>query len=267
MVNQLTNRRAAAPNASVLLGLALLLASARCATSHRAAGSRPVVALNAGSATDAWTALLERRASLASIQAYLRIHATAGQASRSFRATLFRDSSQRTLVEALTPLGTAAFTLFSDGTDAIFIDHLNRKVWRGPASSAADVEGDLVPAVDLPELALLVAALPMDSRLPATQCRSCSAGAGLLVMEQGEVRYTVGPAGLARAVVERRGERLEVDYSPPSFPPSALVIDRFLDGSPSPVQSLKIQILDLVSGPAVLSPPSIPSDYSCCAGR
>jgi len=238
-----------------------------CATVHRPRGAQPIAAVSATTAEDAWSALLARRAALTSVQAYLRIRATAGQSSRSFRATLSRDSGQRTLVEALTPLGTAAFTLFSDGREAVFIDHLDRKFWRGPASSLASIAGDLVPTIDLAELALLTAGLPIDSALPARRCESCIAEAGRIVMQQGEVLYTVGSAGLAGAVIRRGGEQLKIDYSPASFPPSAINIGRYLAESPSPVESLQIQILDLVSDPAAVKPPVIPADYSCCAGR
>ena len=237
-----------------------------CASIHRPRGGQPIAAVSASSADDAWRSLLARRDTLASLQAYIRIRATSGQTSQSFRATLSRDSGQRTLVEALTPLGTAAFTLFSGGADALFIDHLNRKFWRGAASSIGSIAGGLVPTVNLAELALLAVGLPIDSTSPATPCQACAAESGRIVIQQGEVRYAVGPAGLARAVVQRGVETLKVDYSPASFPPKVITVERYLADATSPTQRLEIHILDLVTGPAPVQPPAIPADYSCCAG-
>jgi hypothetical protein len=237
-----------------------------CATLRRPHGAQPVAAVSAGTAEDAWRDLVSRRSSLTAIQAYVRIRATAGQTSQSLRATLSRDSGQRALVEALTPLGTAAFTLFSDGADALFLDHLSRKFWRGPASSIGSVAGGLVPTVNLAELMLLAVGLPIDSTSAATRCQLCPAEPGRIVIQQGDVRYTVGSAGLASAIVQRGGESLKVDYSPPSFPPSAIDLGRYLGDSTTATQRIELRILDLVTGPAPLQPPAIPAGYTCCAG-
>jgi hypothetical protein len=85
-------------------------------------------------------------------------------------------------------------------------------------------------------------------------------------MQQGSVRYTVGAAGLASAVVETGEESLTVDYTPPSFPPSMVTIERFASNSARVLQRLEIQILDLATNPATVAPPPIPADYACCAG-
>jgi hypothetical protein len=220
-----------------------------------------VAPLLARTADAAWDDLLARRGAVGSIQAYLRIRATTGDGSQSFRATLSRDSAHRAKAEALTPLGTAAFTLFSDGTDAVFVDHLNRKFWRGPASSVPGIAGYGVPAVNLVDLALLLVGLPVDNKVPASRCEACPAEADRIVMQQGDVRYTVGSAGLARAVVQRNDESISVDYSPPAFPPATVHVGRFVGGSSSATETLTIQILDLVSGSRGVSPPGIPAGY------
>jgi hypothetical protein len=232
-----------------------------CATVRRPRGAQAIAPVTAGTASAEWSELLTRRAALASIQAYLRIRATTGADSQSFRATLSRDSSNRVKVEALTPLGTAAFTIFSDGSEAIFLDHLHRRFWSGPASSIPDIAGGVVPAVNLPELALLLIGLPIDNAAPAARCETCPAEPDRIVMQQGEIRYTVGSGGLARAVLQRNEERITVDYSPPAFPPATVSVGRSVGGSSPASETLVIQILDLVSDPHTVARPSIPAGY------
>jgi hypothetical protein len=176
------------------------------------------------------------------------------------------DARQRTLVEALTPLGTSAFTLFSDGTEAVFLDHLHRKFWRGQPSSIGTIARGLVPIVDLTELALLLVGLPVDDPRTATRCESCETAPDRTVMQQGDVRYVVAPSGLAATIIQRAGETLRVDYSPPAFPPSAVSIGRYLGDSTSPAELLEIRILDLGTDLAPVVAPAVPSDYGCCAG-
>lgn len=84
--------------------------------------------------------------SVPAIRGLMRIHATRGGRSDSFRAQLVvAPASRRVELTAYTPLGTSAITLFAEADRVVFLNHIDRTRWEG---SAADVAffGGLEPA-------------------------------------------------------------------------------------------------------------------------
>jgi hypothetical protein len=67
----------------------------------------------------------------------MRIRATSGEKTQSFRAMLHASPSAM-LLNAYTPLGTSAFRLYSSGDRVVFLNDLQNTSWTGtPAQFAA----------------------------------------------------------------------------------------------------------------------------------
>ena len=80
------------------------------------------------------------------IRALVRVRATNGAQTQSFRAQLLVEpATQRVQLTAYTPVGTTAMTLFADGDRVTFLDHINRTAWQGSAQSL-DFFGGAPPA-------------------------------------------------------------------------------------------------------------------------
>lgn len=152
------------------------------------------------------------------------MRAESGQRRQSFNARIAVDSSGRARIDGLTPIGTAAITIWSDGANVIYLDHINNVFWKGPANA---LSGSL--RVIAERGAFLLAGLPVDD--PA-------------------VTYRTEPTGLAEATVA--GVRFS--YVPPAFPPSRVIIESGSD-------RIEVEHADLSSGSEPLSPPPIASDY------
>jgi hypothetical protein len=114
------------------------LRPALCALFLMACRSAPVneTPLQAGQALD----------SVHSLRALVRVRATSGERTESFKAQLVVEpSTQRVELTAYTPVGTSAMTLFADGDRVTFLDHVNRTAWQGSAQSL-DFFGGAPPA-------------------------------------------------------------------------------------------------------------------------
>jgi len=80
------------------------------------------------------------------IRALMRVKATNGERTETFRAQLLVEpSTQRVELTAYTPVGTTAMTLYADGDRVTYLDHINRIVWQGSAQSL-DFFGGAAPA-------------------------------------------------------------------------------------------------------------------------
>jgi hypothetical protein len=187
---------------AVVLLIALLAA---CRTARPAGEETPVAPLTSTSPADAARQLTARRAQLTGERSLLRIRATNGDRSQSFRAQL-----QIMLLTAYTPLGTTAIRLYADASEVTFINDLEGTWWHGTAADFASSFG-FFGRTSPYSMALLIDGLPVD----------------------GSITYDYAAAGLARANV---GD-VAVTYDPPSYPPKNVTIVR---GS----QKLEIETLE-----------------------
>lgn len=79
---------------------------------------------------------------LRTVRSVMRVRITSAERTQSFRAQLLLQPARgRMELNAYTPIGTAAFTLFADGTRVTFLNHLERTAWRGDAAGLAGAIG------------------------------------------------------------------------------------------------------------------------------
>ncbi|MDP9360280.1 MAG: hypothetical protein M3P29_02390 [Acidobacteriota bacterium] len=202
-----------------------------CRTARSAGEETPLTALTSASAAAAARQLAARRAQLTTERSLLRIRATNGDRSQSFRAQLQVDGSGRMLLTAYTPFGTNAMRLYAAGDEVTFVNDFEGTWWRGSVAEFArsfGFFGSASPTV----MALLIAGLPAE-------------GNGF--------EYAYAPAGLARASV---GD-VVVTFEPPSYPPQHITVVRA-------EQTLDIETLESAMTAAVIVPPAIPANYRCC---
>jgi hypothetical protein len=216
------------PRAISILALATLLAA--CRTTRPAGEETPVAPLTSTSPADAARQLTARRAQLTGQRSLLRIRATNGDRSQSFRAQLQIDRSNRMLLTAYTPLGTTAIRLYADAAEVTFINDLEGTWWHGTPADFANSFG-FFGTTSAYSMALLIAGLPAD----------------------GSITYDYSAAGLSRATV---GD-VAINYDPPSYPPKHVTIVR---GS----QKLEIETLESAMTTASVAKPEAPSGYRCC---
>jgi hypothetical protein len=214
------------PRAIFVLALATLLAG--CRTTRPAGEETPVAPLTSTTPADAARQLTARRAQLTGERSLLRIRATNGDRSQSFRAQLQIDNSNRMLLTAYTPLGTTAIRLYADASEVTFINDLEGTWWHGTAADFANSFG-FFGAASPYSMSLLIAGLPAE---------------GLL---------TYANAGLSRANV---GD-VVVTYDPPSYPPKHVTIVRG-------AQKLEIETLESAMTTASVAKPVAPNGYRCC---
>jgi hypothetical protein len=170
------------------------------------------------------------RAQLIGERSLLRIRATNGERSQSFRAQLQIDSGSRMLLTAYTPLGTTAIRLYADVSEVTFINDLEGTWWHGTAAEFANSFGFFGTASPY-SMALLIAGLPAE----------------------GPMTYDYAAAGLSRANV---GDAV-VTYGPPSYPPKHVTIARG-------AQKLEIETLESTMTTASVAKPTAPNGYRCC---
>ncbi|HEX3579826.1 MAG TPA: hypothetical protein VHY33_14780 [Thermoanaerobaculia bacterium] len=212
---------------AIVLLVALLAA---CRTTRPAGEETPVAPLTSTSPADAARELAARREQLTGQRSLLRIRATSGDRSQSFRAQLQIDNGNRMLLTAYTPLGTTAIRLYADASEVTFINDLEGTWWHGSAAEFARSFG-FFGAASPYSMALLIAGLPAE----------------------GPITYDYAAAGLSRANV---GD-VSVTYDPPSYPPTHVTIVRG-------AQKLEIETLESAMTTASVAKPSAPNGYRCC---
>jgi hypothetical protein len=212
---------------AVVLLIALLAA---CRTTRPAGEETPVAPLTSTSTSDAARQLTARRAQLTGERSLLRIRATNGDRSQSFRAQLQIDNSNRMLLTAYTPLGTTAVRLYADASEVTFINDLEGSWWHGSAAEFSRSFG-FFGTTSPYSMALLIIGLPAE----------------------GPMTYDYAAAGLSRANI---GD-VVVTYDPPSYPPKHVTIVR---GG----QKLEIEMLEAVTTTASVAKPAAPGGYRCC---
>jgi len=215
----------------VLVAVTLVALLASCRTSRPDGDETPVSPLLATDAPSAQRELAERRAQLRTERSLVRIRATNGSQSQSFRAQLQVDGSGRMLLTAYTPLGTNAIRLYTAGDEVTFVNDLEGTWWHGSAGDFAGSFG-FFGNTSPHTIALLMIGLP---------------GAG------NNVLYQYGPSGIANATA---GDVL-VDFSPPIYPPKHVSV---VHGA----QKLEIETLQTAMTTALIVAPDVPKSYRCC---
>jgi hypothetical protein len=232
------------------VSLAALSILSSCRTARPAGKESPVTSLAAPDRVAAFSDLQARRAEFAGERALMRIRATVGERTQSFRAQLQVDRAHRVLLTAYTPIGTTAITLFADGDRVIFLNALEQTAWKGSAtdfSRSFGFFGPLAPS----EMAMLLFGLPARSAPDARMLDAGTFGGGKGLI------YDVTPTGLAQASIETDSDLLVVHFDPPVQPPQHVEVDH------GP-QKLDVQLLEVMASDAVLEPPAIPDSYRCC---
>ena len=214
---------------AVIVVVATLLAG--CRTTRPAGEESPVAPLTSESGPDAARQLTARRARLTGERSLLRIRATNGERSQSFRAQLQLDGNGRMLLTAYTPLGTTAIRLYASADQVVFINDLEGTWWHGNAVEFASTFG-FFGATPPSAMALLIAGLPADGHA---------------------IAYDYAPAGIARATV---GD-VVVTFDPPSYPPKHVTVARG-------AQKLEIETLEAAMTTAGITRPEAPASYRCC---
>lgn len=231
------------PLPRIALLLLLLTGATRCASSRQEV--RPLPPLDAATPAQAWDELLRIRREEPRLASYASIRVESEGSKQSFRATIATDERGRLRVDAFTPMGTAAFSLYDDGTETTMIDHVNRTWWKGPFPRAARSLG-LPESLDAHSLAMIAFGLPA-SAAPESE-------RGERIVQAG-VSYRVGKAGLAEAL----GEGWTAKYEPPSFPPRSLTIST-ADGA----RAMTVRHLEPGAASRAVEPPKIATSYRCC---
>ena len=214
--------------AFALVAFAALLAG--CRTTRPAGEETPVVPLTSSSPADAARQLAARRAQLTGERSLLRIRATNGDRTQSFRAQLQIDAGGRMLLTAYTPIGTTAIRLYADNAEVVFVNDLEDTWWHGSAADFADSFGFFGSTPPF-AMALLIEGLP----------------------SEGPIIYEYASAGLSRAAA---GD-VAVTFDPPSYPPQHVTIVRA-------VQKLEIETLESATTTASVAKPEVPANYRCC---
>jgi len=170
------------------LALVALFVCIACRTG-RPTGA-PVAPLTAPTAEAAAQQLRERRAEFHGMKSLMRVRATRGGQTQSFRAQLAVHDAQRMELTAYTPVGTTALKMKANGND----------VTTDPAVPPNSFDflrtAELTPA----EVGMLLLGLPPRDGL--------------------QVEYT--PAGLASA----SAGGIQATFDPPSFPAKRVVLTR-----------------------------------------
>jgi hypothetical protein len=211
---------------AIIFFIALLAA---CRTTRPAGEETPVAPLTSASPADAARQLTARRAQLTGKRSLLRIRATNGDRSQSFRAQLQLDAGGRMLLTAYTPIGTTAIRLYADNAEVVFINDLEGTWWHGSAADFASSFG-FFGSTPPYAMALLIAGLPSDG-----------------------ITSDYAAAGLSRATI---GD-VAVTFEPPSYPPQHVSIVRG-------AQKLEIETLESAMTTASVAKPEVPSGYRCC---
>jgi hypothetical protein len=234
-------RRSSRAGAAALL--ILLAGATRCASWRQEV--RPLPPLAAASAAEAWDELLRIRRESPRLASYASIRVESAGSKQSFRATIATDERGRLRVDAFTPVGTAAFTLYADGDETTMIDHVNRSWWKGPFATAARSLG-LPGSLDAHSLAMIAFGLPASAKPESER--------GEWIVQDG-VSYRVEAKGIA----EVTGEGWTAKFDAPSFPAGAVTIST-VDGG----RAMSVRHLEPGAASRAVEVPKVDPSYRCC---
>ena len=216
--------------AEFVLACAIGLALSGCRTARPVGVEAPLQPLGAMSRQAVIPELHKQMSQLHAIRSLMRIRASSGGRSLSFRARMLVEPRTRRMeLVAYTPFGTAAMTIIADGDRVVFLDHIRDTAWEGSAVELAESIGFFDPQLGLAAWGMDVAGFPA----------------------QGEFQAAEG--GLASAMI---GDMTLV-FDPPAFPPSHVTVTR--GGAKA-----EITHLELASTDADVPRPAIPKGYRCC---
>lgn len=181
--------------------LALVLMQVSCTSGPRWIGH---------TAEQTWQNLHARRESFQGARSFARIRTTQDGRRERFHANLLIDGEGRMELTALSPIGTAVFTLVLDGDRVVMANHRANTYWSGSIEEVPETLGLPIAPDRLPFLLL---ALPPE--LPTEQ--TIHPG-GLLVATGEGFSSIVDRRGIVETTVS--GARpIRVRYQLPSFPP------------------------------------------------
>jgi hypothetical protein len=163
----------------------------------------PMAALRESSPAEAMTQLRERVASFGGARSLMRVRATTGGRTESFKAQLVVPDRNSMELIAYTPLGTTAVTIRAVGDRISFVNHVAKSSWDGSPEDLARAMSIYATSMKPAEMAMLLIGLP--------------AADG--------VEYIASPAGLESASTSD----LTVSFDPPRFPPRKVVVRRGAD--------------------------------------
>jgi hypothetical protein len=186
--------------------LTALLFAISCRTG-RPSGA-PIAALVATSADDALRQLEARRAAFGGMKSLMRIRATTGGKTQSFRAQLAVHDARRMDVVVYTPVGTTAMTMHIDGDRVQLHNNVENTDWQGAARDLPEPFRFLGTSYAPADVALLILGFP----LPGGDAEATAAG--LSSARVGDAVFTFSPPSFpAKNVVITRGDdRVEIEH-------------------------------------------------------
>ncbi|MFA6955981.1 MAG: hypothetical protein WC538_08940 [Thermoanaerobaculia bacterium] len=232
-----------APRIGAAVLLLLLTGATRCASWRQEV--TPLPPLGAAGPAEAWDELLRIRRESPRLASYASIRVESDGSKQSFRATIATDERGCLRVDAFTPMGTAAFTLYADGDETTMIDHVNRSWWKGTFPTAARSLG-LPGSLDAHSLAMIAFGLPASAEPESER--------GERIVQAGVV-YRVDAKGLA----EVTGEGWTAKFNTPSFPASSVTIST-ADGG----RAMTVRHLEPGAASRDVDAPKIDASYRCC---
>lgn len=173
---------------------------------------QPIAPLTAISSDDAMQQLRARRDAFRGAKSLMRVRATTGGKTQSFRAQLVVHDRTRMELIAYTPVGTTAAIIRAEGERVSIDNRIEGTQTEGNVSQVFGFLGTVMPPA---EMAMLILGLPPRDGLA----------------------YEADAAGLRSA---RAGD-VTATFEPPSFPASSVVITRGSD-------RVEIEHLEVVSG-------------------
>ena len=202
-----------------------------CQSIRPAADEEPVMAIAQAGKEAVRQELAARLAQFAGERSLLRVRATLGEQSQSFRAQLQVDRDRRMLLTAYTPLGTTALRLYAEAGTVTFLNDLESTWWRGSAAELAKT-------------------FPFFASLEPTTMALILLG---LAPADPSVTYELGAGGLRLA----RVGGATVSFDPAVYPPERVSVH-------TPAGQLDVEHLDSVISPGRVEMPEIPNAYRCC---
>ena len=186
--------------ASMVAAAFLAAAFVSCRTAVQGTPMAPLRALSAAAALDE---LRTRAASFGGARSLMRVRATTGERTQSFKAQLVIPDRNSMELIAYTPLGTTAVTIRATGDEISFANHVENEAWEGTPQDLARLLSIYAASIKPSEMAMLLIGLPAPE----------------------EVTYEATATGLRSAV---SGE-VAVTFDPPTFPPRTVTIRRGAD--------------------------------------
>jgi hypothetical protein len=191
-----------------IIGTALVCFLVLSCRTGRPAGS-PIAPLNATTSAEASEQLHARSAAFRGAKSLMRVRATSGGRTQSFRAQLVVHDRRRLELLAYTPVGTTALTLRAEGENISLRNHLEDKEWEGDAGELARTLGFLDSPLLPAEMAMLILGFP-----PGGGAQVQVAPGGIDRATAGDVVVDFEPAAFParRVVIVRGSERVEIDH-------------------------------------------------------